>query len=240
MDYGLHSMIAGAGGSLVGIARVDRTAGWSELVAAGAAGAVHGGLVYSVAVSAGARPFAASVIAFGWGIWHSVAPLLVRVLEARRGEPTPAARGAAAVLVKFLSAPASTALGVGLGLLFVLLMRVVRGTGRVGFRDGVITFQAPRDGSAFEFKAVAFGAAVIFSCGDDRHRLFEHERFHTLQYAAMGDGLAPVWLTLGALWGGLTAAASGRMSIIRGVMASDGVTGNPIERGAVRHERLEV
>jgi hypothetical protein len=237
MDYGLHSCLAGAGGALAGYARLDARPGISEVLAAAIAGAVHGAFVFHGGVLLGAEPYFASVVAFGWGIYSAIAPAAVLALEAGRDRPTPAGRAALSAMIKTLAAPASTLFGVALGTLFVAFLPLAGGRGRIGFRDGVLTFQAPRENSRFEFKAVTFGAAVIFSCGDDRHPLFHHEQFHTRQYAALGDGLAPVWLTFGVLWGGLTAVASGRMSLFRGVMASDGTVGNPIERGAVRFER---
>jgi hypothetical protein len=237
MDYGLHSVVAGAGGALVGYWVVDRCPGPSETAAAGLAGAVHGGLVYIAGVALGLDPYDASVAALLAGGWLAIAPAAAVQLESRPGRPTPAGRSLASALIKATAAPASTAVGVLLGTLMVAGMRLLRGRGRIGFKEGVLTFQAAAGDAPLDFKAVAFGATVIFGRGDDGHPLFVHERFHGRQYSAMGDGLAPVWLTFGALWGAATAAVSGRMSVLRGLMASDGRVGNPIERGAVRFER---
>lgn len=136
---------------------------------------------------------------------------------------------AGAFLLKLVGAPAATALGaiVGSGAC------AITGSADIRFRKSCLVFVPRRRVWFRDWAACALGGCVVFVRRPVDDVVLEHERYHTEQYTAMGEGLIVIWATVAALWGAMTTPRGQACLCLRATL--DGRRGNPIERGAYRH-----
>lgn len=208
----------------VGVREMDRGAGGAECLCAGLAG----GLDLAVKCRL-------LMLVLPWDTAADVCVLLALLKVAGptwcRQADERSSRGIRirAFLLRLVGAPAATALGalVGLGAC------ALTGSTDIRFRTGCLVFVPRRRVWFRDWAACALGGCVVFVRPPADDRVFEHERYHTAQYTAMGEGLIVIWATVGALWGVLTTPRGERCLCMRATL--DGRRGNPIERGAYRH-----
>ncbi len=133
--------------------------------------------------------------------------------------------GVLSFAIKFLRAPITTTVGIGIGLYGLAAGKV----DNVAFKNGMIVFEW--DPNASGFSGTVFGGTVHLWKGETTDDAFEHEIYHSYQYVGWGDAFIPAYVVGGAA-GLLTSAMAGKpqWSCFGGV--SDGYSfGQPLEMG---------
>jgi RHS repeat-associated protein len=129
-------------------------------------------------------------------------------------------------IIKFARSPLTTTIGLVIGGIGLITGDV----DNVAFKNGLIVFEW--DPGASGFSGMTWGGVVHLWSGSANDAAFEHETYHSYQYAGWGDAFMPVYAVTGA-WGLLSSALAGepQWTCFGGV--SDNYTfGQPLELGA--------